>query len=285
MSENKKNKLVVFLDIPGWGVSLNSENNAIRKANIPGFKELVSQYPATVISLSNLSPSDFYSRLGLGKNVLEPDFSNHLSVSKIISQASLSQLKITESDDFPLASVFFNNNDSRFLGEDWLITDNKNKDVLNFFNKNNLVEVLCKNIRSGRYNFILSILSNISHEVLAGDFLAIISAVEEVSLYLEKISRAVLSADGVLIISSSQGGAEDAYNVGTGIANKKRTTNLAPFIVVGHDFHGKNIGLEDAPNNDLSLISAQGTYLDIAPTILKILDLKIPPEMEGESLL
>lgn len=285
MSENKKNKLVVFLDIPGWGISLNSENNAIRKANIPGFKELVAQYPATVISLPNLSPSDFYGRLGLGKNFSESDFSNYLSISKIISQAGLNQLKITESDDFPLASVFFNNHNSRFLGEDWLITDNKNLDVLKIFNKNNLVEVLCKNIKSGRYNFILSILSNISRDVLTGDFLSVVSAVEDVSLYLEKISRAVISVDGVLIISSSHGGAEDVYNIGTGIANKKRTTNLAPFMVVGNDFHGKTIGLEDAPNNDLSLISSQGTYLDIAPTILKILDLKISPEMEGKSLL
>jgi len=74
-------------------------------------------------------------------------------------------------------------------------------------------------------------------------------------------------------VTSAYGGAEDVYNIGTGLANKKRTKNHVPFLIIGQSFEGKTIGLKEAPNNDLSLLNPQGNYTSIAPTILKILNL------------
>lgn len=288
MSSVKNNKLVVFLTIDGWGVSSFIENNAIRKAEIPGFKNLVAHYPATIIS-TPLSDSDFkvsqaYRLLGLGKKNISQDVSN-LSLSKIISRANLKQLKIASSYDLPLLSVFFNNSSERFLNEDWLICDQRSSGIWSFFNKSSLLDKLIKNIKSDRYNFIFSSLSDLSREFLQGDFSATVSAVEDASYKLDKIARAVLGVDGTLIVSGTYGGAEDVYNLGTGLANKKRSTNPVPLIIIGNKYQGRVIGSGEAPNNDLSLLSPSGTYLDIAPTILNILNLNIPVEMEGKSLI
>lgn len=279
-----KNKLVVFLTIDGWGISLNTENNAIRKANIPGFKNLVANFPATVIENPNLELSSIYKSFGLGLDA--SSCNNHekfVSVSKIISQFDLNQLKISASCVFPLISTFFNNSLDRYPNEDWIIVDKKKNPLLSFFGKDALVDELIKNIKINKYNFIFSCLSEIGLEVLSGNFLSTISAVENISESLEKIAKAVLEVDGVLVITSAYGGAEDVYNVGTGLANKKRTKNYVPFLIIGQNFEGKTIGLKEAPNNDLSLLSPQGNYMSIAPTILKLLNLPIASSMSDNS--
>lgn len=285
MNLYKKNKLVVLISIDGWGISLNTENNAIRKAQINGFKNLILNFPATVISMPGLSDSENYTLIGSGQKNLENDISSHLSISKTISQANLSQLKVSSSNDFPLISVFFNNSDDRLLGEDWIILDNKKNIFSSLLNENFLVKNLIKFIKSNCYNFIFSSLSDISSEIFKGDFLNTVLAVEKVSDYLEKISKAVLDVDGVLIITSTYGGAEDVYNIGTGLPNKKRTNNPVPFLIIGRDYQGRTIGLEEAPNNDLSLLNPKRSYIDIAPTILEILGLPIPSGMIGKSFL
>ena len=285
MSDDKENKLLVLLLIDGWGLSLNTENNAIRKAHIDGFKNLVSSYPATVISMPNLKISQNYKLLGSGLEAHQINNRPTLSLSKIISQAGLKQLKIAASQDFPLASVFFNNEPEAFNNEDWLIVDEKKNKFLSFFQRNKLETTLIKQINSGDYNFIFSILPDLSQAVFRGNFLEIISVLERISEFLEKISQIVLEKNGVLIISSTYGGAEDAFNIGTGLANKKKTDNAVPFLIIGNKYRGKTIGLAEAPNNDISLLSPQGSYLDVLASILKILDLPIPEELPGRSFI
>ncbi len=278
------NKLVVFLLIDGWGVSSFIENNAIRKANIPGFKNLLAHYPATIITPPSFSVSHNYRLIGLSKKNVEEGAVN-LSLSRSVSRANLSQLKIANSYDFPLISVFMNNHPDRFLNEDWIVCDNNSSNIISFFNKSSLTDKLIRNIKSNKYNFICSSFSDISQSYLSGDFLSTISSVEEVSYNLEKVSKAVLGVNGTLVISSTYGGAEDVYNLGTGIANKKRSTNPVPFIIVSNKHQGRVFDSGEAPNNDLSLLSPTGNYLDIAPTILKALNLMVPVDMEGNSLL
>jgi bisphosphoglycerate-independent phosphoglycerate mutase (AlkP superfamily) len=58
-----------------------------------------------------------------------------------------------------------------------------------------------------------------------------------------------------------------------------------PFILIGKEFEGKTIGFQEIPGNDLSLVNPQGILSDIAPTVLKILDLSKPREMTGRSLI
>lgn len=284
MPEQASNKLVVWLNLDGWGLSLNIENNAIRKAQIDGFKNLVATYPSTALAMPNLKVSRNYQLLGSGLEIDSPLENSKQSLSRTISEAAWKQLKIAASHDFPLASVFFNNSGEIFDREVWQIVDKTENRFLSLLGSDQLLKNLIKQIEVGDFNFILAIMSDIGRQVLSGDFLSVISAVEKASEALEKISQAVLDRDGVLIVSSAYGGAEDVFNIGTGLANKKRTGNAVPFLIIGHDYQGRTIGLQEAPNNDLSLLSPQGKYMDIFPTVLKILNLDPPPGLPGQSL-
>jgi len=58
-----------------------------------------------------------------------------------------------------------------------------------------------------------------------------------------------------------------------------------PFLIIGADYEGKSLSLRDAPGGDLSLVKPQGALADVAPTVLKIMGIKKPPEMKGRSLI
>jgi 2,3-bisphosphoglycerate-independent phosphoglycerate mutase len=59
----------------------------------------------------------------------------------------------------------------------------------------------------------------------------------------------------------------------TGEIDTEHSRNPVPFIVVGQNYYGK-------PN-----VLPTGILADVAPTILKLLNLNIPEEMSGRSLL
>lgn len=285
MAENFKKKPTVLLTLNGWGVASTMENNAIRKANIDGFKSLVADYPSTVISPCFDKLSLNYEVLGSGQKNEASSFLK-ISVSKILDQAGLSQIKIADSENFPLLSVFFNNQEEKFVNEEWKIIRNKNNFWSLFFTADELiVKKTISSIKSNNYDFIFSNLNEIGQAGLDGNFEQTILKLEKTSAALKKISQAVLEEDGVLIVLGSFGVAEDVFNVNTKIPNLKKTNNPVPLLIVGNDFQGKTIGLEEAPNNDLSLIKSQGDFSDIAPTILKIMNLEIPTEMTGESFI
>ncbi|MEI7620159.1 MAG: hypothetical protein WCJ57_01145 [Candidatus Falkowbacteria bacterium] len=274
---------VVLLLLDGWGVSETRENNAIRQAKIPNFKNLVAHYPAGVISGSAKKDSTNYAMIGTSSLELETD-----SLSKIISSYGFKQIKIAETEKFALVSSFFNNSEEKFLGEDYDL-------VPSVVNTSELVNVKMatpevikhfgKALKSDRYDFILLSLANIDSVSHSGDFKDTIKAIEFIDSALKKISQLVLSQKGVLLITSSHGYAEQVFDLQTDIATTDNTENPVPFIIVGEEYAGKTIGLEEAPANDLSLLDPIGSLLDISPTILHILGLDTPKTMQGESLI
>jgi 2,3-bisphosphoglycerate-independent phosphoglycerate mutase len=99
---------------------------------------------------------------------------------------------------------------------------------------------------------------------------ASIKAVETVDTCLKKLVDFVLKVGGVCIITADHGNIEQlAYADGSPCTS--HTTNDVPLILVGEQF--KNAKLNS------------GRLADIAPTMLHILNLPIPQEMEGLNLI
>lgn len=104
-----------------------------------------------------------------------------------------------------------------------------------------------------------------------GVFDAAVKAVETVDKCLEKLVNKVLSTGGTCLITADHGNAELMLNDDNTICTA-HTTNLVPFFVVGEKY--KNATLCDT-----------GALCDVAPTLLCVMGLDIPKEMEGKSLI
>ncbi|MFA5420561.1 MAG: hypothetical protein WC280_00840 [Patescibacteria group bacterium] len=275
-------KKIVLLTINGWGISSDLKNNAIRKANIEDFKDLVSSYPSSSINLPFVKLSDNYRSMGLGSKELKS--LNNNSLSRILESNNLNQVKIADSENFPLVSVFFNGSEDRLNNEEWCLIE-QNEGIFDRFLSidERITKKTISCIKSNQYDFIFSNLSEIGKSVFGGNFDNTVSSVERTSSSLKKIAKTTLDSDYVLIVIGAYGSAEDSFNVNTNISNTSKNSNPVPILIISNNYRGKSIGLEEAPNNDLSLISPQGDFTDIAPTILNIMGIDIPETITGES--
>jgi 2,3-bisphosphoglycerate-independent phosphoglycerate mutase len=105
-----------------------------------------------------------------------------------------------------------------------------------------------------------------------GDFEAAVAAVEAVDEQLARLTDAVQSAGGHLLVTADHGNADD---MGTPEQpHTAHTYNRVPFVY-----------RSPAGDDDGRAVREGGTLADIAPTILSLIELEQPAAMTGESLL
>jgi 2,3-bisphosphoglycerate-independent phosphoglycerate mutase len=136
-------------------------------------------------------------------------------------------------------------------------------------------------IHSDKYDFIAINFANADMVGHTGNMEATIKAVEILDLCLGNISKAVIDKGGVMIITADHGNAERMIDPNTGEINKEHTSLPVPFIIIGSDYQ-RSESLPDPP--DLSQMLSGGLLSDVAPTLMKILNLPVPEAMSGRSL-
>lgn len=281
-------KPLVLLLIDGWGIAPKSEANALSGAKTPVFLNLIQEYPVASLKSLGKNLNINYLGLGLGREVTEEDIEPTGGLTKIISEAGLTQIKISETERFAALTHYFNaHNENKENNEDWVIVSSEsgshdNKPVLAL--RRSIKETI-KAIESDKYDFILVSLPVLDLVASTGDFKAVKKAAEVLDINIRKILTSIQDKGGILIVSATSGNAERMKNLATELADSEMTSNPVPFLIVGEEFKGKTIGLIDTFDNDLSLLKPVGTLINIAPTILKILNIEKPAEMTGTSLL
>ncbi|RME33980.1 MAG: hypothetical protein D6786_06150, partial [Gammaproteobacteria bacterium] len=104
-----------------------------------------------------------------------------------------------------------------------------------------------------------------------GNFDAAVKAIEAVDRCLGRVVAATRSVGGELLITADHGNAEQMRGVSTkkvmGQPHTAHTTNPVPLIYVGRPAEARR---------------AYGSLIDVAPTMLDLMGLEIPPEMTGE---
>ncbi|MFA5024524.1 MAG: hypothetical protein WC523_06255 [Patescibacteria group bacterium] len=287
-SENSRFKPVVLLLLDGLGIAPLSEANALANAKTPTFLNLIKEYPVALLTTGDKTVNARYLSLGVGRDLTDENIESVVTLTKIISESGLKQIKITETERLAALTHFFNGHEeNRVIGEDWRIVSSAAGDhtIKPTLALKRIVKETLKAIDSEIHDFIIVALPTLDLTAASGDFLAAKKAVETVDKNLRKIKAAVLDKNGLLIISSAHGNVEKMRYLGTEAINKEITANPVPLILVGEQFKRKNIGWVDPVGSDLSLLSPAGSLADLAPTILKIMNLAQPEEMSGRSLI
>ena len=141
-----------------------------------------------------------------------------------------------------------------------------------------ITESLVTAIDNRSYSLIVVNYANPDMIGHTGNYNATVKAMEIVDVYIGKLMEAVCQAQGTLIITADHGNAEYMHD-SDGCPHTAHTTNLVPFILLEGEGikipgHGGNAQLRD-----------NGSLADIAPTILEILNVPQPKEMDGKSLI
>jgi len=277
---------VVLLLLDGYGIAPASEANAISETETKYLNNLLKEYPVAILNPGDKSLNARYLSLGTGKDFNNENEETGKTLTEIISRSGLKQLKIMEAERLAALTHFFNSHlEERLVGEEWMTVSSEIKNIVkpSLFLKRMLKEIN-KAVHSDNYDFITIALPVLDQVAQDGTFEEIKKILGEIDNGLKKIVSTVLGKKGVLMISSTHGNIERMKNLAADFDDTKMTDNSVPLIIVGEEFAGKTIGLAEPIDNDLSLLTPAGTLADIAPTILKIMNLNKPVEMTGESL-
>jgi len=226
---------------------------------------------------------------GLGENA-RPLFSlpeNRPSLGSIFAQNGFKQLRIGDSAGFAGAAYWLDGmapvyeNVERRLAPTPPLT-NLSEAVLESLAA--LRHLVIEGATSSSFDFIavtISAIDVLAHHATPDEVRPIIEAVDE---HIRLIAETIETLGGIAIISSSHGLAERLLDPATGTAISAHSLNPVPLYLVGKRFEGLNFGWPEPPAGHLQLVEPIGTLADIAPTILSLLNLPIPSEMEGHNL-
>jgi len=200
-------------------------------------------------------------------------------LGKVLSKKGIKQLRTAETEKYAHVTFFFNGGMEKpfELEERDMIASPKvaTYDLQPEMSSVAVTENAVKRIESGEFGFIVLNFANCDMVGHTGIFDAARQAVEAVDTGLGRLLEAVKNQGSVALITADHGNAEMMIDPETGGPWTAHTTNLVPFIL--YDPAGK-LGKDKK-------LRESGVLADIAPTVLDIMGVDIPPEMTGKSLL
>lgn len=210
-------------------------------------------------------------------------------LAKVISDAGLSQLHIAETEKYAHVTFFLNGTvEAPFPREERVIIPSPNVGSYDKEPEMSAAPIaarVVKEIRKDSFDVIIANFANADMVAHTGNLKATIKGIEAIDAAIGDIVKAALEKDGLVCITADHGNGEELLNLKTGEVDKEHSTNPIPLIIVGKQWEGKNAGLPEGVGSDLSLLPPVGFLADVAPTVLKLLGLKLPPEMTGRSLI
>ncbi len=211
------------------------------------------------------------------------------TLAEIVSRAGLKQLHIAETEKYAHVTFFMNGTrEEPFPNEDRAIIPSPrvaSYDEKPEMSAKEITDRVTKEIKADKYDLIIMNYANPDMVGHTGNFEATVKAIEALDEQIGRLSEATLAADGVLIITSDHGNAEELKNVATDEMSKEHSTNIVPIYIIGRQFEGVVSPAGEIPGGDLSLVRPVGMLADIAPTVLKIMGLATSEQMTGEPLI
>ncbi len=210
-------------------------------------------------------------------------------LAKVISDAGLRQLHIAETEKYAHVTFFFNGmREDEFPGEERVIIPSprvSGYDTVPEMSTPQITERIVKDIAGGQFDFMVANFANPDMVAHTGNFEATVKAHESVDVALGKITDAALAVGGVVLITADHGNSEEVVNLTTGAIDKEHSTNPVPLIIIGKTYEGLRAPTGDVIGGDLSMTPPVGMLADVAPTILKIMELPQSPDMLSRPLI
>ncbi len=235
---------------------VDPEFNGFQREFFPVYYVCMTQYDATMPNVDiAFKPQSLRNTLG-----------------EYLADKGLSQLRIAETEKYAHVTFFFNGGvEAQYKGEDRILVNSPKVTTYDLKPEMSAYEVSEKvneAVRSGKYDVIILNFANCDMVGHTGVFQAAVDAVEAVDTCVGTLYEAVHKMGGALLITADHGNADKMYEE-DGSPFTAHTTFPVPFIVADYPCE----------------LREGGKLCDIAPTMLKILGLEQPIEMDGQSLI
>ncbi len=196
---------------------------------------------------------------------------------EVVANNGLKQLRLAETEKYPHVTFFFNGGrEEPYKGEERILV-NSPRDVATYDLKpemsiGEVTNKFCAAFETGELDVAIVNFANPDMVGHTGVEEAVIAALEAVDTSLGKVLQTARDAGATILVTADHGNCELMWDYENNVPHTQHTTNLVRLTL---DSRKDNIQLGD--NN--------GKLADIAPTMLQILGIQQPKEMDGNSLL
>ena len=194
---------------------------------------------------------------------------------EVVANHGLTQLRIAETEKYAHVTFFFNGGEEReFKGEERILVPSPKVATYDLKPEMSVYEVtekLVDAIENQRFDAIICNFANGDMVGHTGIMEAALKAVAAVDECLGKVVAAIKKVGGVLFVTADHGNVEKMVDEKTGAPYTAHTVGKVQGVLVNCQTPVK--GLHD------------GKLADIAPTLLELLNIEKPAEMNGNSLI
>ncbi|KAF2266150.1 hypothetical protein CC78DRAFT_578474 [Lojkania enalia] len=192
-----------------------------------------------------------------------------------LSKQGIKQCHVAETEKYAHVTFFFNGGvEKQFENEERdMIASPKvaTYDLQPTMSAMGVAEKLCERIKEGKFEFLMNNFAPPDMVGHTGVYKAAIEGVTETDKAIKKVYDQCKESGYVLFVTADHGNAEEMLNQ-EGKPKTSHTTNKVPFVMA------------NAPEN-YSLKKTDGVLGDVAPTVLAVMGLPQPEDMDGHSLL
>ncbi len=194
------------------------------------------------------------------------------TLGEYVSSLGKTQLRIAETEKYAHVTFFFNGGvEEPYEGEKRILVPSPKVatyDLKPEMSAYEVTEKVLEEINSGDLDLIIMNLANCDMVGHTGVFEAAVAAVEAVDTCVGKVAEAIRAKGGDLIITADHGNADEMLDAEGNVVTA-HSTNPVPVILV----------------SDKAKKINEGALCDLAPTLLHLMGLEAPAEMEGKDLL
>ncbi len=238
---------------------------ALANPEFSGFKR--NHHPKThMLTLTEYDPL-------LQAAVLFPKIAVSQSLGAYLQDQGLMQLRLAETEKYAHVTFFFNGGiETPFRGEDRMLIPSKKVATYDQCPAMSAVEItdaLVTAIHARNHEVIICNYANADMVGHTGNFEATVAAIECLDHCLARVLHAAQGVQAELLITADHGNADCLIDRVSGQAHTAHTMARVPFIYVGRPAR---------------VLQNQGSLADVAPTLLHLLHLPIPPAMSGQTI-
>ncbi len=228
------------------------------RARVPQLAEFVmlTQYAASIPAPAAFAPEALTNVLG-----------------EYLANNGKTQLRIAETEKYAHVTFFFSGGrEEPFPGEERILIPSPQVATYDLKPEMSAPEVtdrIVDAIENQRYDVIVVNYANGDMVGHTGVFEAAVKAVECLDSCVGRIVEALDKVGGEALLTADHGNVEQMEDVMTGQAHTAHTCEPVPFIYIGK----RNVSIREG-----------GVLADVAPTMLTLLGMPVPPEMTGRSI-
>ena len=215
-----------------------------------------------------------YDKTFKGVEVIYDESEIPNTIGEVLEKNGKTQIRIAETEKYPHVTFFFSGGREKEFRDERRILCPSPKDVPTYdlkpeMSAYDITEKIVPELKNGTADFVCLNFANTDMVGHTGVFEAAMKAAEVVDSCAEKVVNAALEGGYSIIILADHGNSDVMVNP-DGSPNTQHSTSPVPVILI---------------QNQREFEIAEGKLGDIAPTLLKLMDVEIPKEMTGNILL